>query len=297
MFNQLKALHILVVTLGLLFFANPAYSKTQEPTKHTVFMDIWSHYDGANSVFINWLNQQSYSVSYKQQDLNVTPSQIAEFKSYYPQFASIEIDKGFKLMRQYGVWQTPFHIIEQNGTILFKGDDAALLAYLKLNQHISQAQFAHYKSKLLKKASSPHFKKQPPVNHIAVGEQFSDFVRESLSGQTVSLGNTIKMLKPSNMLELVFLDSLCPMPHFPNCEASLKQLADNQLKQGKLYLAVISGYYVNEAHVRSFIETHQLQMPVIWDSENVIFKRYGVSQTPYKIVIDHRGTILKRHAF
>ncbi|WDD98030.1 TlpA family protein disulfide reductase [Thalassomonas actiniarum] len=97
-------------------------------------------------------------------------------------------------------------------------------------------------------------------------------------------------------LVLMFADSLCPLPHFPNCQQEIAEF--NRLARkyaDKLdWLQVVKGYYVDEAHVKRYIERFAITAPSIWDRKNKIFTDYQVFANPYVVVINRRGEIVFR---
>lgn len=122
-----------------------------------------------------------------------------------------------------------------------------------------------------------------------IGEAAPEFSGQSLAGSLLSSGQF-----KGQGVNLLFIDSLCPMPHFPNCEqkiAKANRLAEQQ--PGK-WIAVASHFYVNEDWVKTFSEQFEMKMPVIFDDGNVIFERFHVYSTPYKVAINEQGVITYR---
>lgn len=113
----------------------------------------------------------------------------------------------------------------------------------------------------------------------------------TLSGEGISLSKLLE----SKPLSLVFIDALCPMPHFPGCEAKIASL--NALvseDNSRHWLAVINSYYVDETWARTFVKNLELKLPIIFDSGNSINRAYGIFASPYQIDINRQGKIFRR---
>lgn len=99
----------------------------------------------------------------------------------------------------------------------------------------------------------------------------------------------------SHSVGLIFLDSLCPMPQFPECEQKLvvikQEMARNSSTQ---WVGVMNSYYVDENFATQFLDKHDLTLPVIFDKGNVLFAAYGVFATPYVIIVNPHGLIKSR---
>lgn len=90
--------------------------------------------------------------------------------------------------------------------------------------------------------------------------------------------------------ELIFLDALCPMPHFPGCEKILKRLAERPTGNR---LLVFNTLYADAHSIRRFVKKHRLPMPVIIDADMTLHDRYGVYATPYRVVIENSSVVSK----
>lgn len=122
------------------------------------------------------------------------------------------------------------------------------------------------------------------------GDMAPAFSSKSLTSQPVSLHQY-----RGQPVNLIFLDSLCPMPHFPECEQKLEQLnALSAANRDAQWLGIIKGFYVDEAWVKQFVERWRLSFPVIWDSDNTIFSQYRVFGTPYRVSVAADGRIRQR---
>ncbi|WDE10801.1 TlpA family protein disulfide reductase [Thalassomonas haliotis] len=117
-----------------------------------------------------------------------------------------------------------------------------------------------------------------------------------IHGQTVNKKAFDYSAGSDKPLVLLFADSLCPLPHFPDCQQEIAEF--NRLSQkyaDKMdWLQVVKGYYVDERHVKSYLERFAITAPSIWDRENKIFTDYQVFANPYVVVINRRGDIVFR---
>lgn len=96
-------------------------------------------------------------------------------------------------------------------------------------------------------------------------------------------------------LEIVFLDSLCPMPNFPNCEERIEILKKNIKEESdKQWIGVLNSYYVDQAYAADWLKRFDIAIPVIFDADNTIFKAYGVFATPYRVSVSPKGIITER---
>ncbi len=125
---------------------------------------------------------------------------------------------------------------------------------------------------------------------LKVGEQAKDFVADTMAGESIQLAQY-----KGKRVNLVFLDSLCPMPHFPNCEAKIAKL-NNRVDDEKqvAWVGVVSSFYVDKAAVQAFKQKFDIQIPLIFDEGNKIFQTYQVFASPYLISIDKAQAITYR---
>ncbi len=251
-------------------YKGTAISLDSSKLTHWVFMDLWASYEGGGDEQLiaqlpEQFNRQIRRV-WVQPELNVTAAQLQDFQQAYPTVKPLVLDHGYRLMREHKVWQSPYHILTDNGVEVFRGTGQALSRYVH------------------KRLGKKHRK---PLG----GDKAPDFVSTSLSGETIAL----PQLLHSKPLNLVFIDALCPMPHFPHCEAQIEQL-NKQVARDKdnHWLAVINSYYVDEPLTRDFVARFALKLPVIFDRDNSISKAYGVFASPYQVAINRDGTITSR---
>jgi len=116
-----------------------------------------------------------------------------------------------------------------------------------------------------------------------------NFTAKTMAGESYNYQRN-KMEQP---LVILFADSLCPFHHLPKCEIKTEEFNRLVTKyQGKVnFLQVVKGYYVTEVDVRRYIKNFSIKVPTIWDTDNEIFKEYGVFANPYAILINTQGNI------
>lgn len=122
------------------------------------------------------------------------------------------------------------------------------------------------------------------------GDSAPAFSATSLKGKTITLDRY-----RGQPVSLVFLDSLCPMPHWPDCEGQLAKVQKLAARDQKnQWVGVVKGFYVDEGWVKSFTERWQFEFPIIWDQDNSLFSTYKVFGNPYQIWLDEQGRIESR---
>ncbi|BAJ00707.1 hypothetical protein SVI_0736 [Shewanella violacea DSS12] len=276
---------------------------------HLIFQDIWSSYEGQGEeariaalpkAFVK--NSQQVWV---QPEINVTESQLAEFQRYYPQVKPLVLDRGYRLMRSQGGWSLPLHVILKDGKKVFSGsgEEFDALASKHFSTQVALNQWLQLRTDDLpsmlvtgaEKSKSVSFTineaAKPGYHKPEKGDRAPVFIAKTMAGNTVSLLG----LSNNKPLSLVFLDSLCPMPHFPGCEAQIEQLSHLVTKDdSREWLGVVSSFYVDEKIVQQFRDKFQLKLPLIFDTDNQIYQSYGVHASPYQIDISRDGNIRSR---
>ena len=139
--------------------------------------------------------------------------------------------------------------------------------------------------------SQTDFVKQAAVTRVDESDIAPEFKGRTLSAEPISLNSRLADLQADEHLSLVFVDSLCPMPQFVGCEASLARLAK---RKDNNTLIVVNGHYVDENHVKQFVATNKLSQPVVWDQHNQIFNRNGVLATVTEIRINKNARVIGR---
>ena len=261
---------------------------------HLIFQEIWSSYEGlgeeARVAALPKTFIDSSQQIWVQPGINVTEAQLTEYQGYYPQVKPLVLDRGYQLMRSLGGWELPLHVIIKEGKKVFSGSGDELTQWLQLDKRdlavkVVDNDKAKPVSFSINAAAKLRFHKPEE------GDQAPVFTAQTMAGDAVSLLG-VSNNKP---LSLVFLDSLCPMPHFPGCEAQIEQL-NNLVKSddSREWLGVVSSFYVNEEVVRQFGQKFQLKLPLVFDVDNQIYQSYGVHASPYQIDIGRDGDIRSR---
>ncbi len=261
-----------------------------EPGKltHLVFMDIWDIYAGQgieqNVAQLPADFLESSQQIWVQPHINVTRAQMAEFQQYYPAVQPLVLDRGYQLMRQNNAWSRPYHVLLDDGKPVFSGTTHALYRHLSVPETSSAASHTPANAAIenvnsLLSGNAPTRYKRPEV-----GEAAPVFHATTLDNRVFSLA---QWAKSSNPVNLIFLDSLCPIPHLPGCEATIKDLVhDIESNPQQHWLGVVNSFYVDASAVTAFANKHQLKIPLIFDEGNRIFHQYGVSATPYTVVLN-----------
>jgi len=277
---------------------------------HLVFQEVWSSYEGQGeedrvALLPKRFTAKSQQV-WVQPGINVTDAQLTEYQGYYPHVKPLVLDRSFQLMRSLNAWDIPLHVILNDGKKVFSGNGSELDALAKkhfssdlvLNLWLAEA------AKKLDKPSVAQVENKPAPFSVAKttasryhkplkGDKAPLFTVETLAGKTVSLMG----LSYNKPLSLVFVDSLCPMPHFPGCEAKLNTLNDLVASDtSREWLGIVSSYYVNEEIAQGFRDKFKLKLPLIFDTDNQIYQSYGVHASPYQIDISREGNIRSRGA-
>jgi len=296
------------VVEGLKTFDGQSIELESSKLTHLIFQEIWSSYEGLGEegrvaelpkLFLT--NSQQVWV---QPGINITQAQLAEYQGYFPQVKPLVLDRGYRLIRSMGGWDLPLHVILKDGKKIFSGNGEELTAYSK--QYFSTQVAADQWLKTDANALAMNVKSSVDSTVLnislpdASNKQYSKpeegdkaplFTAKTMTGKTVSLMG----LSYNKPLSLVFLDSLCPMPHFPGCEAQIEQLGDLVASDdSRVWLGIVSSFYVNEEVVQQFRDKFELTLPLVFDIDNKIFQSYGVHASPYQIDINHDGSIRSR---
>jgi peroxiredoxin len=294
---------------GLRSFSGQAITLDNNKITHLVFIDVWQAYSGQGDDKIvaalpAMFLKQSQQI-WIQPEINVTKAQLTEFQQALTHITPLVLDTRFSLMRSLNIWSSPFHVLIQGNKRLFSGDAAALTTFVKNRfgspeKQSKEAPLPEQTSTTLSAEKAP--KNGRGKNIIAekphkplMGEYAPIFSVKSLKGEQVTLTSALKELSDKQPLNLVFLDALCPMPQFPECEQKIARL--NKLikeDKSKQWLAVINSYYVNEDYVKGFIDKFALTMPILFDHNNTIYRAYDVYASPYLIKVNQQGIIESR---
>jgi hypothetical protein len=261
----------------------------QQARLHLVFMDIFASYSGLGAELqvaqlpTNFV--RAYEQVWVQPHFNVTPAQVAEYQQLFPQVKPIVLDDGLQWMQRFSVWASPYHVLMRDGEVEFAGDYTELRHYLQLEPQPDPT--VADSSPVALDADTMDY------HHLKPGDAVPMGTVTTMNGERIKLAT---WYKNNQGARIVFLDALCPMPHFPGCEQQLQQLS-LQLKQapGK-WLGVMSGFYVDEALVQGFLQRFDLSLPVVFSPKNELFAQFGVLATPYVIDVGPEGTLRQRQA-
>lgn len=119
-----------------------------------------------------------------------------------------------------------------------------------------------------------------------VGDPAPDFLLSDMYGRQLSLSQ----FRGQKVL-LAFWASWCPP-----CQTemvSLQRLHENLSVRNLKVLAVNVGE--TEGQVAAFVARQQLSLPILFDAEGAVQRRYGVHQLPIVFLVDGQGRIIARH--
>ena len=274
---------------------------------HLVFIDIWRSYNGAgDEAMLDKLPKSFLQTSQKiwlQGEFNVTETQLSQFQQFFPNASPLILDKGSKIMRAFNVWQSPYHVLLKEDDVIFSGDGQSLQKYVgklyepetKHNDYKNSDKLLSKKEKMEEYIKSENtsikLSSKGPIKPL-IGDLAPVFSQKTLNGGTVSLMKSLKNNKP---ISIIFMDSLCPMPHYPLCEEKLAKV--NKLVKSdhsRNWIGVISSFYVDQNIAKTFAEKFALNLPLIFDIDNVIFKAYDIYATPYQVNVNTSGLIATR---
>lgn len=290
-------------------FQGKSIKRQQDKITHLVFIDVWRAYSGEGDDKVvaalpqNYL-QQSQQI-WVQPEINVTKAQLAEFQQYLTHISPLVLDTKFDLMRSLKVWSSPYHVLLKNDKQLFAGNAAALTDFVIKQYAPTEEKIAYQKNlsssenvtKVIKVQANKEsrIKTAHKPNKPLAGDVAPHFSAKTLLGEKVSLTTSLNKLKKNQPFNLVFLDALCPMPQFPDCEQKIAQL-NKLIKEdsSQQWLGVVNSYYVNEDYVRSFVENFGLKLPILFDNNNTIYRAYDVYASPYFVKVDQQGKIISR---
>lgn len=102
--------------------------------QHLVVFELWTNFNGEILDFYQTLPEkyrQQTEVIWVETPINVTNAQIQKFQDTFPDMTPLVVDHNFELMRRYGIWQHPAHILLKDGEPVFSGSNEQLIDYLE----------------------------------------------------------------------------------------------------------------------------------------------------------------------
>lgn len=104
---------------------------------HLVFVNIWDSYAGQGPETLVSKLPEDFKQTAKRiwvsSPLNVTPAYLKGYQQAYPASTPLIIDQQYQLMRGYGLWQTPAHVLLRNGQRVFSGSGQELNHFIANN--------------------------------------------------------------------------------------------------------------------------------------------------------------------
>lgn len=261
----------------------------EQPRRHLVFMDIFASYLGQGAELqVQQLPDsfgQHYPLVWVQPHLNVTRAQLEEFQQLFPAIRPMVLDDELQWMQHFKVWSSPYHVLMRDGEVEFAGDYSALRQYLKLPPVPDPV--------LVNATPMPGSVDGFDYHYLEPGDAAPSVEVTTMDGQRINLANWYRHNQGGR---IVFLDSLCPMPHFPGCEQQLQQLSQQLKQSDQGWLGVVSGFYVSPDVVQDFLQRFDLSLPVVFDHGNQLFGQFGVLATPYVVEVDRQGHLAQRQS-
>lgn len=120
------------------------------------------------------------------------------------------------------------------------------------------------------------------------GDLATDFTLKSLEGEEFKLSS----FRGKNPVFLVFWATWCPycvkeIPH-------LKELYAKLAPRGLKILAINIGYNDPLMRVQNFQKKYELSYPILYDSNAMVSRQYGVIGVPYSVLIGRDGKVRYR---
>jgi len=116
----------------------------------------------------------------------------------------------------------------------------------------------------------------------------TDFTLKSLEGEEFKLSS----FRGKNPVYLIFWATWCPycVKEIPRLKELYAKLAPKGLK----VLSINIGYNDPLMRVQNFQKKYQLPYPILYDSNAMISRQYGVIGVPYSVLIGCDGTVRYR---
>lgn len=115
-----------------------------------------------------------------------------------------------------------------------------------------------------------------------------------LSVLTDNQGKSHNLFAEHQQADLIFIDALCPMPHFPGCEDFIESLAKTySADQHNSYL-IFNTLYVDAETVARFADKNHLTLPVVIDTNMNFHRQFSIHATPYQVVVTPSGEVTYR---
>lgn len=127
---------------------------------------------------------------------------------------------------------------------------------------------------------------------LQLGERVPEFATWALNGKRIALQEYLEQ-KGTKALVLSFFATWCQP-----CKEDLKYLQKIQDQYGAYgfrVLAILTPDSFREDWVPEFMQNLKVGLPVIFDEDGVIARRYGVFELPYNFLIDKEGILQGRY--
>lgn len=104
-------------------------------------------------------------------------------------------------------------------------------------------------------------------------------------------GRKHSLFQENQHVRLIFLDALCPMPHFPDCEKNIETIRRKIDSNNDHAYVIYNSFYVSPEEAQLFSEKQRLNLPAVFDHQQTLFDQLGVYSTPYLIILTKDGGI------
>ncbi len=122
-----------------------------------------------------------------------------------------------------------------------------------------------------------------PIFAVNVGEEAPAFSVETIEGTEFNLEES------DSPVLLIFWATWCAV-----CKEEvpgLKTIYDEFSERGLRVLAINVGINDSENRTKAFMERHEIDYPVAFDTGSILTKQYGVVGTPTVMIIDSEGVV------
>jgi peroxiredoxin len=130
-----------------------------------------------------------------------------------------------------------------------------------------------------------------PMKEAAIGQPAPDFTLTDLDGHSVKLSENL-----GKIVVLEWFNPGCPFVNLSHTKGQLKGLANEQMKQGVVWLGINSAGpgkegYGKEANAEG--KKHfGLDQPILLDESGKVGHAYGAKHTPHLFIIDSKGILV-----
>lgn len=221
-----------------------------------------------------------------------TPEQVRAFRDEYGLTMPIVRDEDGRLAGLFGVRVTPQHVvIGRDGVIRHVGH----LADGRVDAALAEARRAPAGAVVENADAATD---APPA--LRVGDVVPPTRVHALGGDEVALADPQRRRRSV----LAFLSPWCE-EYFEKtrpassarCRALREQLAGLGADTGERWLGVASALWASEQDLREWRDRAHVAVPLVFDRDGALFRRFGISRVPCVVVLDADGRVERRIDF